>query len=47
MKDELTGNEVTTFHGSARFIGPNQLEIDGAEHPANTFLIAAGAHRAH
>ncbi|MBM7847822.1 dihydrolipoyl dehydrogenase family protein [Arthrobacter roseus] len=44
MEDELTGNGVTTFHGSARFTGPNQLDIDGAEHRAKRFLIAVGAH---
>ncbi|MBC7518174.1 MAG: NAD(P)/FAD-dependent oxidoreductase [Microbacteriaceae bacterium] len=43
MEDELIGNGVTTFHGNARFTGPNQLEIDGTEHRAKRFLIAAGA----
>ncbi|MBG6107092.1 NAD(P)/FAD-dependent oxidoreductase [Frigoribacterium sp. CG_9.8] len=43
MEDELIGNGVTTFHGSARFTGPNQLEIDGTEHRAKRFLIATGA----
>ncbi len=43
MEDELTGNGVTTFHGTARFTGPNQLEIDGTEHRAKRFLIATGA----
>jgi glutathione reductase (NADPH) len=43
MEDELTGNGVTTFHGRARFTGPNQLEIDGTEHRAKRFLIATGA----
>ncbi|MET4783401.1 NAD(P)/FAD-dependent oxidoreductase [Glaciihabitans sp. UYNi722] len=43
MEDELTGNGVTTFHGTARFTGPNRLEIDGTEHRAKRFLIATGA----
>jgi glutathione reductase (NADPH) len=43
MEDELTGNGVTTFHGGARFTGPNQLEIDGTGHRAKRFLIATGA----
>jgi glutathione reductase (NADPH) len=43
IKDELTGNGVTTFHGNARFTGPDQLEIDGTELRAKRFLIAAGA----
>ena len=38
MEDELTGNGVTTFHGDARFTGPNQLEIDGTQHRAKRFL---------
>ena len=43
MEEELTGNGVTTFHGTARFTGPNQLEIDGSEYRAKRFLIATGA----
>ena len=43
IENELMGNGVTTFHGRARFTGPNQLEIDGAEHRAKRFLIATGA----
>ncbi len=43
MEVELTGNGVATFHGSARFAGPNQLNIDGAPHHAKRFLIATGA----
>ena len=43
MEDELIGNGVTTFHGNARFTGSNQLEIDGTEHRAKRFLVAAGA----
>ncbi len=43
MDDELVRNGVTTFHGTARFTGPRQLEIDGAQHQAKRFLIATGA----
>jgi glutathione reductase (NADPH) len=43
MEDELVRNGVTLFHGTARFAGPHQLEIDGAQHLAKRFLIAAGA----
>lgn len=43
IEGELTGNGVATFHGSARFTGPNRLDIDGTEHRAKRFLIAAGA----
>lgn len=42
MEGDLTGNGVTTFHGRARFTGPNRLEIDGTEHRAKRFLIATG-----
>jgi len=43
MEDELTGNGVATFHGNVRFTGPNQLDVDGTQHHAKQFLIAAGA----
>ncbi len=43
MEDELTSNGVTTFHGTARFTGPNQIDINGTEHHAQRFLIATGA----
>lgn len=43
MEDELVGNGVATFHGSARFTGPNQIDIDGTQHHAKRFLIASGA----
>ncbi|MGV8896278.1 MAG: dihydrolipoyl dehydrogenase family protein [Rhodoglobus sp.] len=43
MEDKLTRNGVTTFHGSARFTGPNQLDIDGTQFHAKRFLIATGA----
>ena len=44
MEDELTGNGVKIFHGTARFTGPNQIDINGTEHHAKRFLIATGAH---
>nr|WP_233198225.1 NAD(P)/FAD-dependent oxidoreductase [Cryobacterium sp. Y50] len=43
MEDELVRNGVTTFHGTARFTGPHQLELDGVQHQAKRFLIATGA----
>ena len=43
MEDGLTDNGVTTLHGQARFIGPRQLEIDGASFDADRFLVATGA----
>jgi len=43
MEDELISNGVRTFHGTARFTGPNQLDINGTQHHAKRFLIATGA----
>ncbi|MHB1063043.1 MAG: dihydrolipoyl dehydrogenase family protein [Georgenia sp.] len=43
MERGLAGNGVHTLHGSARFTGPNRLEIDGAPYGAAHFLIATGA----
>ena len=43
MEDELVRNGVALFHGTARFAGPHQLEIDGVQHLAKRFLIATGA----
>ena len=34
---------ITTFHGQARFIGPNSVDVEGAELEARRFLIATGA----
>jgi glutathione reductase (NADPH) len=34
---------IATFHGSARFTGPNSLSVDGAELRARHILIATGA----
>ena len=42
-EDGLTGSDVTTLHGHARFTGPRQLEIDGAPYDADRFLVATGA----
>ncbi|MET3768646.1 glutathione reductase (NADPH) [Marisediminicola sp. UYEF4] len=43
MEDELVRNGVTTFHGTARFTGPQKLEVDGVQHQSKRFLIATGA----
>lgn len=43
MEDELAGNGAEIFHGTARFTGPNQIDINGTEHHAKRFLIATGA----
>ncbi len=43
MENELARNDVTTFHGTARFTGPRRLEIDGVQHEAKRFLVATGA----
>lgn len=34
---------IATFHGQARFIGPNSVDVEGAELEARRFLIATGA----
>ena len=34
---------IATFHGAARFTGPNSLTVDGTELRARHFLIASGA----
>lgn len=43
MEDELTRNGVRTFHGTAQFTGPHEIDIDGTGHRAKRFLIASGA----
>ena len=43
MEAQLSGNGVDTLHGSARFIGPNHLDVDGAPVEARHVLIATGA----
>jgi glutathione reductase (NADPH) len=39
----LDNNQVTTFHGHARIIDANTVEVDGTRHSAKTILIASGA----
>lgn len=39
----LDNNQVTTFHGHARLIDANTIDIDGTSHTAKTILIATGA----
>ncbi|WP_439545609.1 glutathione-disulfide reductase [Sandarakinorhabdus sp.] len=39
----LDNNQVTTFHGHARLIDANTIDIDGTRHTAKTILIATGA----
>ncbi|WP_141336929.1 dihydrolipoyl dehydrogenase family protein [Ornithinimicrobium kibberense] len=43
MEEGLSGNGVTTFHGTARFTGPNTVAIDDAPYTGRHFLIATGA----
>lgn len=43
MEAGLARSGVETLHGSARFTGPNALEIDGARVTARHVLIATGA----
>jgi len=38
----LDSSSVTTFHGHARFVGPNQVEVDGKRIEAKHVLIATG-----
>jgi len=38
----LDSSGVTTFHGHARFVGPNQVEVDGKRIEAKHVLIATG-----
>ncbi|RFA06486.1 pyridine nucleotide-disulfide oxidoreductase [Subtercola boreus] len=43
IEDELVGNGVVSFHGSARFTGPNRIDVDEMQVNAKRFLIASGA----
>ncbi|MEO6504604.1 MAG: NAD(P)/FAD-dependent oxidoreductase [Terrimesophilobacter sp.] len=43
IEDRLTRNDVVTFHGAARFVGREQLAIDGKAYQASHVLIATGA----
>jgi len=42
-EDRYANQGIDTFHGRARFIGPNTLEVDGETLEARHVLIAAGA----
>lgn len=37
------GKGIATFHGTARFTGPNSLQVDGTELRARHILVASGA----
>ncbi|MFQ5623044.1 MAG: FAD-dependent oxidoreductase, partial [Paracoccaceae bacterium] len=43
MEAGLTGNGVTTLHGTARFTGANTLRVGETGYQARKFLVAAGA----
>lgn len=43
MEAGLTGNGVTTLHGTARFTGPQTVAIDDAPYTSRHFLITTGA----
>jgi glutathione reductase (NADPH) len=43
MEAGLTGNGVTTLHGTARFTGPQTVAIDDAPCTSRHFLITTGA----
>ena len=43
MERGLERNGVKTLHGTARFTGPNTLEVDGRPINSERFLIATGA----
>ena len=43
MERGLKHNGVETFHGTATFTGPQQLELDGRPLRAERFLVATGA----
>jgi glutathione reductase (NADPH) len=43
MERGLERNGVQTLHGTARFTGPHELEVDGRPVSSERFLIAAGA----
>jgi glutathione reductase (NADPH) len=44
VEDALAGIGVTALHGTARFTGPNSVDIDGVQYDATRILIATGAH---
>ena len=43
MESNLAGEGVETLHGNARFVGSDQIDIDGTRYQATRFLIATGA----
>ena len=43
MEEGLSDNGITTLHGTARFTGPNTVEIDHVTSTARHFVIATGA----
>lgn len=43
VESGLKRNGIETFHGTARFTGPNQVEVDGQPLEGRFVLIAAGA----
>jgi glutathione reductase (NADPH) len=43
MESNLVGEGVDTLHGHARFVGTDQIDIDGTRYQATRFLIATGA----
>jgi glutathione reductase (NADPH) len=43
IKSGLDRDGVDTLHGHARFLGKDQIDIDGARYQATRFLIATGA----
>ena len=43
IEGTLKTNEVATLRGTARFVGPTAIEVDGTRLQARHFLIATGA----
>ena len=43
MESNLVEAGVDTLHGHARFVGTDQIDIDGTQYQATRFLIATGA----
>jgi glutathione reductase (NADPH) len=43
MESNLVEEGVDTLHGHARFVGTDQIDIDGTRYQATRFLIATGA----
>jgi glutathione reductase (NADPH) len=43
MESNLVEAGVDTLHGHARFVGTEQIDIDGTQYQATRFLIATGA----